>query len=155
MRLRSKTTAVIGAAATAGILALGGVAAAQGAGPFESDDDLTEPGTVQVDEAVLPEDDSAEQAILTKLATVDQAAAEAAALDAVGADGSTVAHSELEDEDGFVVWEVDVRRADGTVVEVSIDAGDARVLGTEEDDDDGDDEAEDETEDDAEDDDDD
>ena len=38
---------------------------------------------------------------------------------------------ELDDEGGFVVWEVDITRDDGTKVEVLIDAGDASILAQE------------------------
>lgn len=90
-----------------------------------------------MDESTLPEDDAAERAALAELASVEEAAAGAAAVEAVG--GGEVAGSELEDEDGFVVWEVAVRAGDGSLHEVTVDAGDASVLGTERDEDDEDD----------------
>ncbi len=131
MRTRTKT-AVAAAATAVALTAATGVAFATGAaGPFG--DDLRSPGTVPVDEAALPEDDAAEQAALRELASVEQAAAGAAAVDAVG--GGQVVWSQLEDEDGFVVWEVAVRAPDGALREVTVDAGDARVLGAETDDD--------------------
>ena len=99
--------------------------------------ELHRPGTIRVDESTVSEDDAAEQAALAPLAEVTEATAGTAAVEAVG--GGDVASSQLEDEDGSVVWKVTVRAADGSVHEVAIDAGDARVLGTERDDEDDDD----------------
>ena len=70
-------------------------------------------------------DESAEAAALARLATVDRAAAAKAATTAVP---GTAGHSGLEDENGYVVWSVEVTRRDGSVVDVKVDAGDARVL---------------------------
>ena len=72
--------------------------------------------------------DKAETDALAKLATVSEQEATKAASDAVP---GTVSQIQLDDEDGFVVWEADVTQADGTVVEVLIDAGDASVLAQE------------------------
>lgn len=105
-------------------------------------DDLSQPGTIRVDKSALPEDDTAEQAALAELATVEEAAAGAAALDSVG--GGEIVSAELEDEEGYVVWEVAVRDADGSVQEVTVDAGDASVLGTDQEDEDSDDDDSDE-----------
>lgn len=134
MRLGNRTAAVAGAAVI-GVAALGGVAVATGNTPLS--DDLSQPGSITVDESSLPEDDAAERDALAALATVNEAAAGAAATDSLG--GGEVVSAELEDEDGFVVWEVEVRAADGTVQEVTVDAGDARILGTEREDDEADD----------------
>lgn len=138
MRLRTRTAAVASAAAV-GVAALGGAALATGTIVAGGDDDLRQPGTITVDESTLPQDDVAERDALAALATVDQAAAEAAAVELVS--GGQALRAELEEEDGFVVWEVVVRAGDGTVQEVTVDAGDAGVLGTEreDDEDDGDD----------------
>lgn len=38
-------------------------------------------------------------------------------------------HAELDEEDGYFLWEVLLQRADGSYVEVLIDAGDSRILG--------------------------
>ncbi|MGY1638406.1 PepSY domain-containing protein [Geodermatophilus sp. SYSU D00742] len=130
-----KRVAVVTAGAAAVLAAAGGVAVATG-GDGERDD-LTRPGTVRVDESALPEDDAAEQRALAELTSVDEAAATAAAVGSLG--GGQAVEAELEDEDGFVVWEVEVRRADGTLHEVTVDAGDASVLGTEAEDDEGED----------------
>jgi uncharacterized membrane protein YkoI len=68
------------------------------------------------------------------LATIDQAAAEKAALDAVP---GTVKEAELGDENGFVVWEVEVQVSDGTFQEVKVDAGNGQILAQEAEDDGG------------------
>lgn len=74
------------------------------------------------------EDEAAEAAALAPLATVSEADATAAALAAVPGTAGTVL---LEDENGFVVWAVEVTADDGTITEVTIDAGDASVLAQE------------------------
>lgn len=135
MRFRTRTVAIVGTTAV-GLVAAGGVAVATGA-VDPGGDDLLRPGTVTVDESALPDDDVAEQAALAELSSVEDAAARAAAVEELG--GGEIVESELEDEDGFVVWEVAVRAEDGVVHEVTVDAGDAGILGTEIDDDDTDD----------------
>jgi uncharacterized membrane protein YkoI len=62
---------------------------------------------------------------LQGLATTSQVDAEAAALAAVP---GTVARTELEDDEGFVVYQVQVDASDGTSVEVTVDAGNGTVL---------------------------
>lgn len=69
--------------------------------------------------------DEAESAALAKVATVTEQEASKVATDASPGRLDTI---QLEEEDGFVVWEADITRDDGTVVEVLIDAGDARIL---------------------------
>ncbi|MEO7587447.1 MAG: PepSY domain-containing protein, partial [Arachnia sp.] len=69
--------------------------------------------------------DQAEAAVLAALATVTEQEATRAATDAVP---GTVSNIGLDDEDGFVVWEVDITKADGTRVEVLVDAGNAGIL---------------------------
>ncbi|MGY1823407.1 hypothetical protein [Geodermatophilus sp. SYSU D00079] len=129
-----KRAAVVTVGAAALLAAAGGVAVATGDG---EPDDLTRAGTVAVDESALPEDDAAEQRALAELASVDEATATAAAVRALG--GGEAVAAELEEEDGFVVWEVDVRGAAGAWSEVTVDAGDAGVLATETEDDEEDD----------------
>jgi uncharacterized membrane protein YkoI len=68
------------------------------------------------------------------LAKIDQAAAEKAALDAVP---GTVKDAELGNENGFVVWEVEVQASDGTLQEVKVDAGNGQILAQEAEDDEG------------------
>ncbi len=123
---RSKATLLIGAAVA--LATASGVALASDSAPTQGDD-LRGPGSVRIEESTLPDDDAAERAGLDEAASVDRTRAESAALESAG--GGTVLESELEEEDGFVIWEVEVRGDDGSVREVSIDAGDASVLGSE------------------------
>lgn len=75
----------------------------------------------------VEEDDAAEAARLTDLATVSEAQAKEAALAAVP---GKVTKVQLESEDGSVLYDVEVITADGTT-DVTIDAGNAKVLQTE------------------------
>ncbi|THJ65591.1 hypothetical protein E8P82_11435 [Arthrobacter echini] len=93
-------------------------------------------GSISVPESATEVSDAEESAQLAKLATIDTSAAEKAA--AASVPGSTVVSSELGDEDGFVVYEVDVKDDAGTVTEVTVDAGDASILASETGDDDDD-----------------
>jgi uncharacterized membrane protein YkoI len=81
--------------------------------------------TEQADGQETAASDSAEKAALQALATVSQSQAEQAALAAVP---GTVAETDLDAENGFVVYSVEVNAADGAVTEVTVDAGTATVL---------------------------
>ena len=74
--------------------------------------------------------EKAEAAELAALATVDQGAAEKAALAKVP---GTVGHSELGNENGNVVWQVEVIATGGGEHEVTIDAGNGALLLSQED----------------------
>ncbi|MEA2651847.1 MAG: hypothetical protein QOI85_1568 [Chloroflexota bacterium] len=102
-------------------------AEADEAGPDEQDPNYAGKATILVDESTLPEDEAAEGAALAALATVSQADAESAALGAVNGE---VVTAELGNENGYVVWSVEVRDAAGMSTEVAIDAGSGDVLGT-------------------------
>lgn len=107
--------------------------AAEGAEPEGAEADEQDPNyagraTIPVDESTMPEDEAAEAAALATLATLSQADAEAAALAAVP---GTVGKAELDNENGFVIWSIEVTDAAGTVQDVKIDAGSGAVLGTE------------------------
>lgn len=128
MRTRTRVATAAGVT-VAGLAAATGVAVATGAIAGDDENELRHPGTITVDESTLPEKDAAEHEALAEVATVDEADAARAAVGAVG-DGE-VTESELEAEDGYVVWEVTVRAADGSLQEVTVDAGDTTVLGTE------------------------
>ena len=71
------------------------------------------------------DDDAGEQAALAALATVTPSQAEQAALATVP---GTVAETDLDSENGFVVYSVEVNGTDGTVTEVTVDAGSGEVL---------------------------
>lgn len=69
--------------------------------------------------------EAAESAALEGLAKVTPEEATAAALKAVP---GTAAAAQLENENGFVVYGIEVTTADGTVIDVKVDAGDGSVL---------------------------
>src|SRR5215210_1201659 len=123
---------IVGAAAA--VLALGGggaaVAAQQGALPGQEDDpNIT--GTVPApggnegsegqDNEAATENEAGGQ--LEGLARIDRAAAEKAALGAVPGD---VKETELENENGFVVYGVEIQGKDGRLHEVVVDAGNGK-----------------------------
>lgn len=111
--------------------------AAEGAEPAGEADDqdpnYAGSATIAVDESTMPEDEAAEAEALQALATVSQADAEAAALAAISGE---IVQTELDNENGFVVWSVEIRDAAGTVHDVKIDAGSGAVLGTQADEED-------------------
>lgn len=69
---------------------------------------------------------------LIKLAKIDQAQAEAAAMAALP---GKVLKAKLEKEDGYLIWQVDIQHAQG-VSEVAVDAGNGKVLALEAEEDD-------------------
>ena len=71
------------------------------------------------------EENEADGKSLERFAEIDRSAAEKAALDAVSGEVRDV---ELENENGFVVYEVEVAGQDGKLREVVVDAGNGRVL---------------------------
>lgn len=72
------------------------------------------------------------QADLARLARISQQEAEAAAL---AVQPGKVVKAKLDDEDGYLVWQIDVKHAKGTT-EFAIDAGNAKVLAADADEDD-------------------
>jgi hypothetical protein len=137
---------IVGAAAA--VLALGGggaaVAAQQGALPGQEDDpNIT--GTVSApggnegaegheNEAATENEGQDNEAggQLEGLARIDRAAAEKAALGAVPGE---VKETELENENGFVVYGVEIQGKDGRLHEVVVDAGNGKILAQEMEDD--------------------
>ncbi len=79
-------------------------------------------------EAAEKKQEAAESQQLQGLAKVDQAAAEKAALGAVP---GTVKDAELGNENGYVVWDVEVAGQGGKATDVKIDAGNGKVLAQE------------------------
>ena len=77
-------------------------------------------------------DEQAEQARLAGQATVSKEQAQAVALQNVSGD---VIKSELEDEDGAVVWNFEIRKSDGKVTEAKVDAKTGKFVKAENDDD--------------------
>jgi hypothetical protein len=137
---------IVGAAAA--VLALGGggaaVAAQQGALPGQEEDpNIT--GTVSApggnegaegheNEAATENEaqDNEAGGQLEGLARIDRAAAEKAALGAVPGE---VKETELENENGFVVYGVEIQGKDGRLHEVVVDAGNGKILAQEMEDD--------------------
>ena len=114
--MNKKWIAIIGS----GILVIG--LAVAGASFAESDDDEVRGGTIRIvnqAEAYFP--------TLAKI-THDQAAQKA--LDAVQ---GNVLKTELEDENGFLVYGIEVVAADKAIVDVKVDAGSGKVLAMERD----------------------
>lgn len=105
-----------------------GSAAEQDEGTEEQEPALN--GSVQTEE-VAGENEQQEQERLSSQATISQDEAKKAALEAVP---GTVGSAELGDENGSLIWEVDITKADGSSVEVKVDAGNGKVLAQEADD---------------------
>ncbi|AHY48177.1 Peptidase propeptide and YPEB domain (plasmid) [Rubrobacter radiotolerans] len=76
-------------------------------------------------EAAEKEQEAREAQQLKSLAKIDQKTAEQAALQA---NPGTVKDAELGNENGYVVWEVEVAGNDGTIHEVKVDAGNGQIL---------------------------
>ncbi len=76
-------------------------------------------------EAAEEKQEAQEARQLRSLARIDRKAAEQAALQAVS---GTVKDAELGNENGYVVWEVEVAGDDGMLHEVKVDAGNGQIL---------------------------
>ena len=81
-------------------------------------------GSIQVpeDETATEDDENAQLAQLDGLISQQ---------DAIDAAGGTADHAELGNENGSVIWEVEVTAPDGTVEEVKVDAGNGDILARE------------------------
>ncbi|MGE8078741.1 PepSY domain-containing protein [Peribacillus loiseleuriae] len=78
--------------------------------------------------------DAQEQATLTKQATITEEAASKTALEKVP---GTVQKVELEDEDGTVVYGIEVKAKDGSEQDVKVDAKTGKIVKVENDDENG------------------
>ena len=139
---------IVGALAAAALTMGGGAAiAAQqapettGDGTRQEEQEPSYKGSIQApadkeeqNEAAAERQEAQEAQQLQSLAKIDQKAAEQAALQEVP---GTVKDAELGNENGYVVWEVEVAGNDGTRYEVKIDAGNGQVLHQETEDDEG------------------
>jgi len=135
---------LIAGAAAAAILTLGAggtaIAAQQGALPGQENEpavsgSVAAPAETEANDATEgPENEAAESKKLEGLAKIDQAAAEKAALNAVPGE---VQKTELDNENGSVVYSVEIMAQDGTLQEVLVDAGDGKVLAQEAEEDEG------------------
>ncbi|MBA2344255.1 MAG: PepSY domain-containing protein [Rubrobacter sp.] len=98
------------------------------AAPEEQGSDANEGNEAQDNEAADEQEqgnETTESRQLESLAKIDQATAELAALKAVP---GTVKNTELENENGFVVYGVEIAGNDGKTHDVKVDAGNAEVL---------------------------
>jgi uncharacterized membrane protein YkoI len=126
---------IVGVAAAVLVIGGGGaaVAAEQGALPGQVEDpNIT--GTVSApggNEGAEGHENEADGQ-LEGLARIDRAAAEKAALGAVPGE---VKETELENENGFVVYGVEIQGKDGRLHEVNVDAGNGKILAREMEDD--------------------
>lgn len=134
MKISKRVTvlSIAGGLAAAGI-GVAGVAAAQG-GPAgssvagDSDGGAPDPsyaGSVAAPAETGEQSDAEEAQSLAGLATITPAQAVAAATAAVAGQAGT---AQLENENGYVVYAVEVTAADGTTTDVKVDAGTGRVL---------------------------
>lgn len=148
--MRTTVTRAIATGTLVAALALGGTgvamattgAASAPAGMTSSEQDPSYVGTIpapndgrtdtegaESSESAESSDDTAaeaaESAALEGLAQVTPEEATAAALKAVP---GTAAAAQLENENGYIVYGIAVTTADGTVIDVKIDAGDGAVL---------------------------
>jgi uncharacterized membrane protein YkoI len=119
------TVLVIGAGTA---IAAGQQSQDAGTGNAQEEQETAIKGTIPAPEAKDEENKAAETKRLEGLAKIDKAAAEKAALDVVPGE---VKKTELDDEDGFVVYDVDVLGKDGKTTELKVDAGDGKVLAQE------------------------
>lgn len=90
------------------------------------------PDEVKSSSIKVPEDTET-QADFAKLARVSQQEAEAAAL---AVQPGQVVQAKLDDEEGYLVWQIDVKHDKGTT-EIAVDAGNSKVLAAETEEDDG------------------
>ena len=120
---------------TAKILTTVTMVAALAAGTAFATGAIELPDEVKSSSIKVPENTET-QAEFAKYAKVTQQEAEAAALAVMP---GQVVKAKLDDEDGYLVWQIDVKHAKGTT-EIAVDAGNAKVLAAEaeEDDDNGD-----------------
>lgn len=126
-----RTVKILSALTIVTALGAGAALAASKAGGHKLPDEVTSASTK------VPEDTET-RADFAKLARVSRQEAEAAAL---AVQPGQVVHAKLDDEDGYLVWQIDVKHDKGTT-EIAVDAGNSKVLAAEAEEDDEDDEQE-------------
>lgn len=90
------------------------------------------PNEVKSSSIQVKENAREEQASFLKLAKITQQQAEAAALKV---QPGKVVKAKLDDEDGYLVWQIDIKHGKGTT-EFAVDPGNGQVLAAEAEDDD-------------------
>lgn len=137
MRLtRTRNAIAVGAAGLGVLLGAAGISAAV-TNPGPSSGASSDHRAAETDDEAVSYRSSvtaSDGAALDGLATVTPEQAAAAAASAAN---GTAGEVELENDDGNVVYDVEVTRPDGTKLEVKVDAGNATVLAQEADDDAG------------------
>lgn len=108
--------------------------AAVAASGWDRDADPTITGTIRVPAQAQRLSDQAEGEALQALATITPEAAQQAATRAIT---GTPSAAWVDEEDGWLVYEVNVLDAQGAMTEVTVDAGNGQVLATEVEDRDG------------------
>ena len=142
MQMTRTRRIVLGGAAALGLAAgAAGIAGAatggsDGGAGHESDDEAVDyTSSITVDDTAEADDEAAESATLAAMVTISADEARDAALAEVPGDAT---EPELENEDGNVVYGIEVTAADGTITDVKVDAGNGDILAQEaETDDDG------------------
>ena len=126
-----RTAKILSALTIVAVLGTGAALAASKASGYKLPDEVTSA-------SIKVPDDTETQADFAKLARVSQQEAEAAAL---AVQPGQVVHAKLDDEDGYLVWQIDVKHDKGTT-EIAVDAGNSKVLAAEAEEDEDDDEQE-------------
>lgn len=121
-----RTTRIISALTIVTALGAGAAIAANQASGYKLPDEVKS-ASIKVPE------DTESQADFAKLARVGQQEAEAAAL---AVQPGQVVQAKLDDEDGYLVWQIDVKHDKGTT-EIAVDAGNSKVLAAEAEENDG------------------
>ncbi len=156
MKIRSRwlsagaTAVALGAVVTGTALAQPESTPADGPTVQDSSEDEVEEQDPALNGSIPFADDESESEAdeADRLSELDELIGEDAAIDAATAEGGIADGASLENENGTVVYEVEVTRKDGTVEEVTVDAGNHKVLAREDEDDEADDSEDDESEDD-------
>ncbi|MHB8915429.1 MAG: PepSY domain-containing protein [Thiobacillus sp.] len=121
-----RTTKIISALTIVTALGTGAAIAANKASGYKLPDEVKS-ASIKVPE------NTESQADFAKLARVSQREAEAAAL---AVQPGQVVQAKLDDEEGYLVWQIDVKHGKGTT-EIAVDAGNSKVLAAEAEEDDG------------------
>lgn len=121
-----RTAKILSALTVVAALGAGAALAASKASGYKLPDEVKS-ASIKVPE------DTETQADFAKLARVSQHEAEAAAL---ALQPGQVVKAKLDDEEGYLVWQIDVKHAKGTT-EIAVDAGNSKVLAAEAEENDG------------------
>lgn len=121
-----RTTKILSALTLVAALGAGAALAASKASGYNLPDEVKS-ASIKVPE------DTESQSDFAKLARVSRQEAEAAAL---AVQPGQVVQAKLDDEDGYLVWQIDVKHDKGTT-EIAVDAGNSKVLAAEAEEDDG------------------